>query len=586
MTWEVAYVLAVAAAAIALFITEWLRMDQVAIGVPVLLLLGGIIDIDIALSGLSNSATVTVAATLVLGRGLEKTGVVQAIGRWAARLAFGGPGPRLGVMCLLVAAISPFLSNTAVVVVFLPVFTALAAAAGQPPSRYLLPLSYAAILGGTITLIGTSTNLIVHNLARNRGYDELSMFSIAPLGLIYLVAGLAYLFTIGIRLLPRRAAGGHLEAKASSRAFTTELIVTSRSRLVGAGASELAERYGLRAAEPVGRWYHWPPWDSEPLRVGDVLRVSGDAEAIFRCAHAEKLDTPLTRSGTASEPADARTIELIVSPGSRFAGRSLRELRFGSSYEAAVIGLQRPRRPLAGRLSRERLAVGDLLLVHGSPDALSRLLDDKSFTAIGEVSSPTDPRPSSALALTILVAVVATSAVGLVSITYAALVGAVAMIFTRCIRIDEVYREMDWMIIALLAGLLPLGVALDQSGAAALLGALLADLVAGMPPALIIGCFYLVTSILTEVMSNQAAAVVLTPIALSTASTLQLNPYALLVAVMFGASASFMTPMGYQTNALVYGPGGYRFSDYLRVGAPLNALLTIVAAVAIPLLWP
>ena len=588
MTFEIAWVFGVAAVALVLFVTEWIRMDQVAITVPVLLIAGGVIDVEVAVSGLSNPATVTVAAMIVLGLGLEKTELVSRLGRWAAGIKVGSPTLRVLILCLVVASLSPFLTNTAVVVVFIPVFLSLARSAGDPPSRYLMPLSFTAILGGTVTLIGTSTNLIVHNLARNRGFDELSLFSIAPLGLIYLAFGMVYLFTIGRWLLPAREAVESLEGKIERRVFTTELALSDSSPLIGKplDADALMRTHGLGGVELVRSWHWWPQSEERRLQPGDRLHVSGEASAIFRVARAERLDTPLARRRRSLEMGDdTRIIELVVAPGSRLAGHSLQELRFSSRFGAVVIGVQHPRRPFGSRLSQQRLVVGDLLLVQGPPDALERLIEDPGLTAIAEVKRPDPSRPPELLAAAILAAVVVAASLG-VRIETAALIGAVGMVATRCLRIDEVYNEMDWKVLALLAGLLPLGVALDQSGGARLLATALAGALENAHPALVILCFYGVTSLLTEIMSNQATAVMLTPIALSTAGSLDMNPYALVVAVMFGASASFMTPMGYQTNALIYGPGDYRFSDYLRVGGLLNLILAGVAALVIPMMWP
>lgn len=583
MNLEIAFVLGVGLVALVLFVTEWVRMDQVAMAVPVLLLCGGVLDVETAVSGLSHPATVTIAAMIVLGLGLDKTGVVAALGRLARRLPRSRPRLRLIALCVAVACLSPFLSNTAVVVVFIPVFCAVAGAAGEPASRYLIPLSFSAILGGTVTLIGTSTNLVVHNLARNRGFDGLSLFSIAPLGLIYLAIGLLYIATIGRRLLPARETTDALDGKLDDRVFSTDLQITGASRIAGSplDAARLISEHGLEAVERARSWYAWPP--HKQLGPGDRLRATGTAEALFSLARSERLETPLV---TRDQSAEVRVIEVLVGPGFRFAGETLAEARFGSRFDAVVLGVQHARRPLGLELSNQRLAVGDLLLVEGTPEALARLLDNPGLIGIGEVTPKRDNRAPGLVAAAILAGVVGVASAQIASIEVAALLGAALMIAARCVRIDEVYEEMDWPVLALLAGLLPFGLALDRSGAADLLAANLAAALRGASPFLVVGCFYTATSILTELMSNQATAVVLTPIAISTAASLDMNPYALIIAVMFGASASFMTPMGYQTNALVYGPGNYRFSDYIRVGAPLNAILAVVAALLIPLLWP
>ncbi len=589
MTLEMAVVFAVILAALLLFITERVPVEQVAIAVPVVLLATGVLDASDAVAGLSSEATVTVGAMLVLSLGLVKTGAVAAIGRWARRAPLGGPRVRLLVLCLIAAAISPFLNNTAVVVVFLPVFLGLAHQAQQPTSMYLMPLSFAAILGGTISLIGTSTNLIVYGMARSRGFDELSMFSIAPLGLVYLAIGFVYMFTVGRGLMPRRDTPPDLSGKYSVRDFVTELEVLPDSPALGRNLRDLGwgERYDvsvigiLRADREI-----WAPGAGRHIRPRDVLYVRGDTERLLKLARRERLATPAERTMREELHAeDTRLVELLVVPGSPLVGRTLKEIRFQQRYDATVLAIQRQGVPVRGGLADVAAEVGDLLLVHGAAAALDRIADDPGFVPLSEVEPP-GPRPRALVAVAIMAGVVAAAGTGLISILPAALIGLVLMLYTGCVRLKEIYRELDWSVVFLLAGLIPLGLAMDRTGAAAWIGNGVAELLGPLGPVATIGAFYLVTSLLTEVMSNNAAAVVLTPIAILTAADLGMNPYALLVAVMFGASASFMTPVGYQTNTLIFGPGGYRFTDFVRVGAPLNVLLLITASCLIPLFWP
>ncbi len=590
MTLEMAVVFAVILAALALFVSERFPLDQVAIAVPVVLLVAGIITAEEAVAGLSSEATVTVAAMLILSLGLVKTGAVGAIGRWARSAPLGGPTARLLVFCLVVAAISPFLNNTAVVVVFIPVFLALAQQAGRSASLYLMPLSFAAILGGTVTLIGTSTNLIVYGMARARGFDALGMFSIAPLGLVYLGVGLTYLFTVGRRLLPDRPGAPELSRKYSVRDFVTELEVLPDSPAIGRDLRDLrwGEEYEvsvigiLRAEREI-----WAPVADRRMRAGDILYVRGDTERLLRLARRQRLATPAARTARETlHGEETKLVEVLVAPGSPLVDRTLRELRFQQRYDAIVLAVQHHGVPVAGPLADVRLQVGDLLLVHGPAQSLSALADERGVVPLSEVESTAGTRPRALVAVGILVAVVAVAGVGVMSILQAALVGVVAMIFTRCVRLQEVYRELDWMVVFLLAGLIPLGIAMDNTGAAAWMASGIAGLLAEVGPRAVVAAFYLSTSLLTAIMSNSATAVVLTPVAIGTALELGMNPYALLVAVMFGASADFTTPFGYQTNAMIYAPGGYRFLDYPKVGVPLNLLLLGTASLLIPIFWP
>jgi di/tricarboxylate transporter len=590
VTLEIAIVFAVIFGALALFITERFPVDQVALSIPVVLLLTGILEPSEALAGFSNEATITVAAMLVLSIGLVKTGAVGAIGRWARTARLGGVETRLIVLCLIVAPISAFLNNTAVVVVFLPVFLAVAKQSGEPPSRYLMPLSFSAILGGTITLIGTSTNLVVYGMARNRGYDDLHMFSIAPLGLIYLGVGLLYLFTVGRALIPRRAGQTDLTGKYDVREFMTELHVRPDSPAAGKTFAEVrwGEVYGVsvlglrRASRSL-----WGPVANRRVTPGDVLYAQGHSRNLLRLAEKEKLDTPAVQQATVDlATGDARLAEMLVAPACSLVGRTLKESRFQQRFDATVLAIQHHGRTERERLAEVRLEAGDLLLIHGAASALDALADEPGFVPLSEVKGPAGPRPRALFAVLILVSVVVAAGTGVLSILPASMAGVLLMLFTGCVKLEEIYEEMDWMVVFLLAGAIPLGLAMDKSGAAAWLAHELGSLVGPFGPRAVVAAFYLMTSLLTSIMSNNATAVVLTPIALFTAQDLGMNPYALLAAVMFGASADFMTPIGYQTNTLIYGPGGYRFADYPKVGAPLNLILLITATILIPIFWP
>jgi len=591
MTWEIGFVFAVVLIALVLFVSERYPIDQVAIAIPVVLLLGGVILPREAVSGLSNPATVTIGCMLILGLGLTKTGAVAAIGRWARAAPLGGPRRRLLALCLVVAVISPFLNNTAVVVVFLPVFISVAYQADQPVSLYLMPLSFAAILGGTVTLIGTSTNLIVFGMAEGRGLTELDMFSIAPLGLIYLAVGVTYLFTVGRHLLPRRPGAVDLAGKYAVREQVIELEVGPEAPGVGRNLRDLKwrERYevsilGLRRGERL----IWAPGAERRVLQGDILYAQGGKAALQTLARIEKLDRPAEwrRDALDLYTKHAGLLEILVAPGSPLAGHTLAELRFQQRYGATVLAAQHRGQTVRDQLTGIRFDVGDSLLVHGHAGSLAALGEDPGYVTLSHVEEPDEPRPRALVALAIMVLVVVAATSGLVEIMPAAMAGVVLMLFTRCVTLEEVYAELDWLVLIVLAGLLPLGIAMDNSGAAAWLVQSVTGNLGTFSPFVVVGIFYLFTSLMSAVMSNTATAVVLTPVAILAAADLGMNPYALLVAVMFGASASFMTPMGYQTNTLVYGPGGYRVTDFLKVGAPLTLLLTVVAALLIPIFWP
>ena len=591
MTFDIVFVLVVAGAALVFFAMDRIRLDQLSMSVPVVLLLGGIIGPREALSGLSSEATVTVAAMLVLGLGLRKTGLVAAIGLWARTAPLGGKTTRMFVLCLLVALLSPFLNNTAVVIVFIPVFASLADQADEPVSLYLMPLSFVAIMGGTVTLIGTATNLVVHGEAIARGYDELTMFSIAPVGLICLAVGMLYLFTIGRHQMPRREQPPDLSSRYGVRRFTTELRVGKDSRAAGRSLAEL--RWGERfdvvivGIERDGRIITVPAGE-RVIEAGDRLYAQGAADNLLRLARQQKLDTPKGRMDVEASEAvvGGRLVEIIVGPGSALIGHTLGDLFFAQRYDATVVGVQSHGTNVSDRIAQLEFSVGDILLVRGEPAALERLADEPGLIPMADVDQPVASRPRAAFAAAIMVAVVVVVSVGLFPISTSAMAGVALMVFTGCVRVDEIYAELDWLVVFVMAGLIPLGLAMETTGAAAWIASGVVGATSGLGETGMIAAFYLLTAAMTAVVANTATAVMLTPVAILVAENAGLNPYALLVTVMFGASASFVTPFGYQTNVMIYSPGGYRFTDFVKVGGPLNLLLAIVASICIPIFWP
>ena len=591
MNFEIVFVLGLTLAALVLFALDRLRLDQVAMAIPVVLLLSGILTPTEAVSGLSSRATVAIGSMLVLGLGLRKTGLVSAIGAWAQNAPLGGKYTRMFALCVICACLSPFLMTTAVVLVFIPVFVGLAEQADEPASRYLMPLSFVSILGGTVTLMGTSTNLIVHGEAMARGLDALHMFSITPLGLISLALGLLYMFTVGRFLLPHRVRPPDLSSKYNVRRFVTELLVLEDSPAIGRSLAQLqwGERYDVTVLD-IERGKHeiTGPHGDRHIRPDDVLYVQGSAERILHLASQQRLKTPGERKERELDltPGRGRLVEILIAPGSNLVGRTLQDLSFAQRYDATVLAIQQHGVTVRGRLARVPFGVGDLLLVRGTPAALERLADDPGFVPLAEVKTQSGRRPRAAVAAAIMAAVVLSASLGVLDIMTAALSGVGVMVFTRCVRVEEIYAEVEWLVIFVLAGLIPLGVALEKTGAAELLAGWVVTLAAPLGTTGLIAAFYLVTAVMTAIVSNAATAVMLTPVAILAAAQAGVNPYALLIAVMFGASASFMTPFGYQTNVMIYGPGGYRFSDYVKVGGVLNLLLLVTASILIPIFWP
>ncbi|MCY3678323.1 MAG: SLC13 family permease, partial [Gemmatimonadetes bacterium] len=398
-------------------------------------------------------------------------------------------------------------------------------------------------------------------------------------------------FTAGRVLLPRRIRPPDLSSKYDVRRFVTELHVPEDSPANGRTLAELGwgERYHVtvldieRDEEEITA-----PHGDRHIRPGDILYVQGSAENLVDLARRQRLKTPVEGEEHDLDLTSGRgrLVEVLVAPGSSLAGRTLRDTGFGQRFGATVLAVQRHGVTVTERLAQVSLRVGDLLLVHGTTSALQRLADDPGFVPMAEVKAPAGGRPRAGVAAAIMAGVVLSASLGILDIMTAALTGVGLMVFTRCVHVEEIYAEVEWLVIFVLAGLIPLGVALETTGAAELLADWVVTLTAPLGEAGLIAAFYLVTAVMTAIVSNAATAVMLTPVAILAATQAGVNPYALLVAVMFGASASFVTPFGYQTNVMIYGPGGYRFSDFVKVGGLLNLILLVTASLFIPLFWP
>jgi di/tricarboxylate transporter len=585
-----ALTLAIAALAVALFLWNRLRVDVVGAIALTLIVLFGILDPRAAVSGFAHEATVTVALMFVLSAGLARTGAVHMVTVWVGRVAGRSELRLLLVIVGIVVPLSAFINNTAAVAIMLPMTVALAREIGAAPSRFLMPLSFGSQLGGTLTLIGTSTNLLVAGMILDLGLDRLRLFDITPPGLILAAVGLLYLLTVGRWLTPRREAGGDMLATYELRDYLTELTVRPDSPLVGRSLAEVrfADEYGcqiIRLKRAAGRVEY--PTGSTLIRAGDVLLVEGKVQDIAEIGGRMGADvvggTPDFQPDSAES---GRLAEMLVPPRSHVVGSTLRRLGFRGRYGVRVIALQRHGHAIHQAIGQLPLEVGDVLLVQGDPAAVRQLHEQGELALLSALEIPTRRRRKMKIAVPIMVAVVALPAFNLTTILTSALAGVVAMFVTGCIKPDEAYEQMDWMVIVLLGTMIPLGLAMQQTGAAQWIAAALLPLTQPLGPYGTLAGIYLLTSGLTEALSNNAAAAVLTPIAVATALSLGLSPVPFVVAVMFAASNSFITPIGYQTNTFIYGPGGYRFSDFAKVGGPLALLLVVVATFVIPVFFP
>ena len=588
MTVDIALVLGVAMVAMFLFATEKLRIDAVAVLVLAALAVLGLVTPGEALSGFSNQATITVAAMFVLAAGLQNSGALSGIGRLLGEAK--SPLVFLLILFGVLAVVAPFVNNTAVVAVFMPLVMTAAAGIGMSASKALIPLSYVSQMAGVCTLVGTSTNLLVNGMARDLGHPGFSMFQFTPLGVICFVVGCAYLLTIGRWLLPDSRAGELIEDYELGK-YITELRVMPESSLIGTsvGEARLGDEFGVFVLELIrGEEKIWSP-RSQTLQEGDVLIARGDWSKLdqLRAKAGLEINTEFRlRARILEEGSQQVLTELLVAPRSRLIGSTLAMLDRRWRHDATFLAIHRRGEILRSRLKDVRLHVGDVLLMLTPESSMPALRRDSSVIVLSQRDAGRPVGWRAPFALVTMTLVIAISALGWAPIAITALIGAVAMTLAGCLEADEVYDSIDWRIILLLGGLLPLGVAMSESGAASFIVMNSIGMVAGFGPLVVLAVLYLMALLLTEFMSNAAAAVLLTPIGMSTADMMGVDATPFLIAVTFAASTSFATPVGYQTNTMVYNAGGYRFTDFTKVGLPLNLIFWVLGVIFIPIFWP
>lgn len=590
MTFEILIVLAVLALAIFLFVTEKLRVDLVALLVLALLLLSQIITPAQGLAGFSNTATVTVASMFILSAGLFKTGAVNFLGTFVSSVFQRGFWIGVISVMLVVGVLSAFINNTPVIAIFLPILLNVARETGISASKILMPISFASMFGGVCTLIGTSTNILVSSIAEKNGLRPFTMFEFAPLGLIMFGVGMVYMLTFGIRLIPERRGKGDLVEEFALNEYLTEIVLSPDSVSVGKMIKDAPLVHDLDLSilkiERDGNVINMPsPRDF--LYAGDVLLVRSDIEKIRALQERTGVEfKPKSKWGDeALSTNDFRLLEVVIDPASDLIGSTLQSSFFREKYGSTVLAIRHGGRLFHQKLSDTLLKAGDVLLLEIATDRIGNLKRSGDFIITSEMEAVDFRRGKALIALSIVAGVVVAATMGIAPIVVTALLGAIALILTGCISIEEAYEAVEWKIIFLLAGVLSLGTALEASGAAALVSSNMITYVGILGPIALVSAFYFVTSVLTETMSNNATAALLAPIAIATANTLGVDPVPFLMAITFAASASFMTPVGYQTNTMIYGPGQYKFIDFVKVGAPLNLIFWIMATLLIPIFW-
>ena len=590
MTWEIAFVLGLTVCAVVLFVTEKFSTDIVAILVMIVLLVFRVLTPAEGLAGFANTATVTVGAMFVLSAGMFRSGAVNFVGKALGRLARHSSRLMLFVLMVGVGVLSSFLNNTAAVAILIPVVIVVARRAKTSPSKLLMPLSFASMFGGMCTVLGTSTNILASSIAEQAGLGAFSMFEFTKLGIIFFAVGVAYMMTLGRRLVPDHRGQGDLTTSFGLGDYLTDLVLQTESRSVGhsLASAPLVKELNIDVLQILRGEDTLRPTPETILREGDVLRIQGDLRTINELKGRAGVTFGMSMKWRDEhlQSTDTRLVEAVVGPSSPLAGKSLAESRLRANYGASVLAIRHRGTLRHSQFENITLMPGDALLIDVPNDQIEHLTQQRVFLVVSRAGIPRFDWRKASKAVAIVIAVVVVAATGLLPIVAAAATGALMMVLSGCVSTEEAYGAIEWNVLFLLAGMLSLGAAMEKTGASTMLADGMIDSVGGLGPLALLAAFFGATMLLTEVMSNNATVALLLPIAITTAQAIDVDPRAFMFAVVFAASSSFMTPVGYQTNTMIYGPGQYRFKDFARVGAPLNLIFWALGTLLIPWFWP
>lgn len=594
MSLDAFIVLGVIAVALVLFTTEWISVDLVAILIMVTLTITGVISAEQGLAGFSNPATITVAFMFVLSYALLKTGSLQRIGPFLGPIFKKNFNLGILIMMVFIGLVSAFVNNTPIVAMFIPVMVSISKLSNISPSKLLIPLSYASIFGGMCTLIGTSTNVLVSGIAEKNGLEGFSLFMSAPIGVSLLLIGSLYIYFFGKKLLPDRISESDLDKKFSIRDYLTEIEILEDSEFVNQRIMDtaIAKEFEVDIIEVRrgGISYNLPAGDFK-LKSGDILKLQCDIEKIKAIKDRLKITTAEVKTGDEDlQKGETTILELIITAGSEFIGKSLREMDFRRRYRAVPLAILHREEVVREHLHSVKLNAGDIILTEIKSHRVQSLkreeMNQRSpFIVLSEEGIIDFNKKKFLTVFSVIMGVIITAGFDILPIAISTILGSVILVLTNTINMREVYESIEWKIIFLLAGALSLGVAMQTSGLSDAIADFVINNLGGYGPIYVLSALYFITSLLTEFMSNNAAAALLAPIAITTADKMDVSPYPFLIAVMIAASASFMTPIGYQTNTMVYTAGQYKFKDFFKIGGWLNLLFWILATLLIPLFY-